>query len=53
MPCTSVVLEREKCSQILSEDDRKNKLEKIKELATDEAFHSLVSMVDDYKETGI
>jgi hypothetical protein len=50
---TSFVLKREKCPRVLSEDARKNKLDKIKELATDEAFHSLVSMVDDYKETGI
>lgn len=50
MSYTSVVLEREKCSRILFEDDRKNKLDKIKELASDQAFGSLMSMVQDYEE---
>lgn len=52
-PYTSVVLERENCPRILSEDDRKNKIDKIKELASDRAFCSLMSMVEDYEKTGI
>lgn len=52
-PYTSVVLEREKCPRLLSEDARKNNLDKIKEIATDQAFCVLMSMVNDYEETGI
>lgn len=52
-PYTSIVLERENCPRILSEDARKNKLDKIKEIATNQAFCSLMSMVYDYEETGI
>lgn len=49
---TSVVLERENCPRILSEDSRKSKFDKIKVLATEEAFSSLMSMVENYEETG-
>ena len=52
-PYTSVVLERENCPRILSEDDRRDKLDTVKGLASDQAFCSLMSMVDDYEETGI
>lgn len=52
-PHTSFVLERENCPRILSEDDRKNRLNKIKGLATDQAFRLLMSMVEDYEKTGI
>ena len=47
-PYTSVVLEREKCPRILSEGDRNNKLDKIKELASDEAFDLFMSMIQEY-----
>jgi len=50
---TSEVLKREKCPRIFSEDDRKNKLDKIKELATDQAFCLLMKMVDKYEQTRI
>ena len=52
-PYTSDVLKRENCPRNLSEDDRKNKLDKIKGLASDQAFRSLMSMIDDYEATEI
>ena len=52
-PYTSFVLKREKCPRILSKDDRKDKLDKIKELATDQALLSLMAMVEEYERTRI
>ena len=52
-PYTSFVLKRENCPRVLSPDDQEEKLQKIKELASEEALSSLMSMVDVYKKTRI
>lgn len=52
-PYTSFVLEREKCPRIHDKDARANKLQKIRELATEEALSSLDSMVEEHEKTGI
>ncbi|HLF18613.1 MAG TPA: hypothetical protein VI749_06965 [Candidatus Omnitrophota bacterium] len=48
-PYTPTVLEREKCPRDFSEDERKEKLDEVKALASEEAFNSMTSMVKDYE----
>ena len=49
---TSVILEQEQCPRVLKKSVRNKKLDKIKELASDECFSLLNSMVKDYRSWG-
>lgn len=46
---TEVVLKRERCPRVLSEQDRQEKLSKIRELASDKAFSLLTRIIKDYE----
>ncbi len=52
-PYTSDVLKRENCPRVVSEDVRDNKLDKIKELASEGAINSLMSMIEHHESSKI